>query len=78
MNVEDFKVGKVYAYSLIEEAYDEIKHDAINHEFNDYGDELLGKNTIHIRYIENKKIIDLWFVSHSNTNQFNYKCVYKE
>ena len=78
MKITDFEVGIVYAYSVIEEACSDIDTDLDNHEVNEFGDELIGKNAIHIRYPENKLIIDVWFIAHSNGNQFYYKCVYKE
>ena len=66
--MKKFIVGKSYRFSEIpQETTDQI-------EVNDFGDEYLGKNAIHIR--ELKSETDVWFIWHSMANEGILKCVY--
>ena len=65
-----YEVGKEYRYSQIPEN----SNDYI--EVNEYGEEYLGKNAIHIRI--NEIEIDLWFIWIGQANEGILKCVYNE
>lgn len=67
--MEKYIVGKDYRYSDLEEFEDKE-----GFEFNDYGEELLGKNAIHIR--DEKTLIDVWFIFKGMANEGILKCVY--
>lgn len=62
-----FIVGKSYRYSEIINENEDVS-------LNDYGEEYLGQNAIHIRY--NKSEIDVWFIWESMANEGILKCVY--
>lgn len=65
----DYVVGNTYRYSEIPE---ETTNDV---EVNDYGEEYLGKNAIHVRYHKNET--DIWFIWVGMANEGIFKCVYK-
>jgi len=62
-----FIVGKTYRYSEITDQNENVS-------LNDYGQQYLGQNAIHIRY--HKTETDVWFVWHSIANEGIFKCVY--
>ena len=67
---QKYEVGKHYRFSQIpEESNDYI-------EVNEYGEQYLGKNAIHIRIHENEK--DIWFIWTGQANEGILKCVYNE
>ncbi len=65
--VENFIVGKSYRYSELPEASDTLT-------VNDYGEENLGQNAVHIRCKDTGR--DVWFIFDGMTNVGQYKCVY--
>lgn len=70
MKIKDFIVGKNYRYSQITD----IKNENIS--MNDYGEEYLDQNAIHIR--EHKTETDVWFIWDGQANEGIFKCVYNK
>jgi len=65
----NYTIGKSYKYS-------EIPMESSEHlEVNTYGDELLGKHAIHLRYLNQE--IDIWFTMDGFSSEAIFKCVYK-
>jgi len=68
--MKKYKVGEIYRYSeLPENTSEDIT-------LNEYGDEYIGQNAIHIRV--EKTETDIWFIYHGQGNEGFLKCVYNQ